>query len=340
MTTTDHTTDAIVYLCPVCESRCKIERDHMDYTLCESLEECPTCDYVSRFAYGSYSLYVGGNEWHWSYKESVLEEKARRSKIDQAIENAKRTRMNATDDEYLALLEAIRTNPADDAPRLIIADWLEELGEDERAKEIREAIEEFRSPCPVPVNAESSIRGECGCPYCKQRTRKAFLNLGEVPGRVKCFVSRGFISEIRLTCAEFMGGDYCMECNGRGVLIVGHEFVDGDNCPRCAGTGRVEGVARELFSTMPITRVVLTDKKPSESSQHRGLYRWYTGGPTYDEGEIQQLIFDKIDPNSAVWPEGSKMPYHQSEAAALSALSDACVAYGRELAGLPTLTPV
>jgi uncharacterized protein (TIGR02996 family) len=46
-----------------------------------------------------------------------------------------------SDDPVAAgLLRAILTNPADDAPRLIYADWLDEHGHDRRARFIRDQI--------------------------------------------------------------------------------------------------------------------------------------------------------------------------------------------------------
>ena len=39
--------------------------------------------------------------------------------------------------EYRALLDAVLASPADDLPQLILADWLEENGEGERAEYIR-----------------------------------------------------------------------------------------------------------------------------------------------------------------------------------------------------------
>lgn len=42
-----------------------------------------------------------------------------------------------THPEYLALLETVRTHPHDDAPRLILSDWLEEHGQESRAAEVR-----------------------------------------------------------------------------------------------------------------------------------------------------------------------------------------------------------
>ena len=45
--------------------------------------------------------------------------------------------MIETDPEFLALLAACRHRPADDAPRLILSDWLEEHDEDAWAELIR-----------------------------------------------------------------------------------------------------------------------------------------------------------------------------------------------------------
>jgi uncharacterized protein (TIGR02996 family) len=44
------------------------------------------------------------------------------------------------DPEYLALLETIRTNPKDVATKLVIADMIQDFGDDDRAEWIRESI--------------------------------------------------------------------------------------------------------------------------------------------------------------------------------------------------------
>jgi uncharacterized protein (TIGR02996 family) len=43
--------------------------------------------------------------------------------------------------EIDALLAGVRANPADDAPRLIVADWLEEHGQEERAEFVRVQVQ-------------------------------------------------------------------------------------------------------------------------------------------------------------------------------------------------------
>ena len=49
--------------------------------------------------------------------------------------------MTTTNDTSLALLRAVCESPDDDTPRLVLADWLEENGEPERAEFIRIGVE-------------------------------------------------------------------------------------------------------------------------------------------------------------------------------------------------------
>jgi uncharacterized protein (TIGR02996 family) len=61
----------------------------------------------------------------------------------------------ATDGDLL--LRAICENPAEDAPRLVYADWLDENGQPERAEFIRVQIELAKIPDP-PVDTTAGLR--------------------------------------------------------------------------------------------------------------------------------------------------------------------------------------
>lgn len=61
------------------------------------------------------------------------------------------------DKEGRALLEAIKDNPDDDAPRLIYSDWLEEQGQTTRAEYIRLAVEEHRKTMSSPGSVVPNI---------------------------------------------------------------------------------------------------------------------------------------------------------------------------------------
>lgn len=202
--------------------------------------------------------------------------------------------------EYLALLRAVLEKPEDDAPRLIFADWIEEAGDDVHANYIREAIR-TRSDI-YPVHLMPSFKQTLGFDW-----------------------SRGFMSGVRLTSAEFCGGP-CGWCSSTGMIgRLSSTGAQAEPCPRCSGAGRIDGIARELFERHPIIRVVLTDQKPYLNRFVDSLsWGWFVTDAT--ESHWPNELWDSF---ASIW--------HPTEAAAQDALSDACVRYGRELVGLPSL---
>ena len=59
--------------------------------------------------------------------------------------------------DTMALLEAIRASPDDDAPRLVYADWLEEHGDQPRAEFIRVQCALARLPQDDPTQRKPDI---------------------------------------------------------------------------------------------------------------------------------------------------------------------------------------
>jgi uncharacterized protein (TIGR02996 family) len=136
-------------------------------------------------------------------------------------------------------------------------------------------------------------------------------------------ITRGFVAEIRLTAAAFLG-EVCAFCEGRGHFQSSGSYAE---CPRCrgplgTGTGRTGGLAKELFSRHPIERVVLTDV--------RAIC-----------GARSNLYFTAIvDQNGFVtYPDQPPFPRktYATAAECEADLSAALVAYGRDRAGLPPL---
>jgi len=158
---------------------------------------------------------------------------------------------------------------------------------------------------------------------------------------------RGFVSEIRVP-VEALCGWPCDECESRGEVRVTDAAGDADDmpCESCGGnlrggynrgTGRVGGLAKQLFSAHPITRVVLNGKSCTVS----GVYptaRWhgnlFGGLPDRLPMALYRLV--EVHPLAIGSRTGGLDPRtdFQSAADALTALSDACVRYGRGLAGL------
>jgi hypothetical protein len=184
----------------------------------------------------------------------------------------------------------------------------------------------------------------------------------QYPDLTTAVVRRGFVDEVRLPLAAFVGGP-CRRCDGSSGWVS--DGINGDRhlCPACSGTGRCPGVAAALFAANPITRVVLTGSEPHPvsdenlMSSHEPLagvddvglpsewfYRCWRaahgrivvrvgGGTGHD---LPPELFDRL-PSPKTYPGESHLAFYPTRDLALTALSAACVAHGRGLAGLPPL---
>jgi uncharacterized protein (TIGR02996 family) len=168
-----------------------------------------------------------------------------------------------------ALLAAALAAPADDAPRLVYADWLEEQGDGDRAEFIRLQIRiagmglsnggirkagplfrrdrqlfelaerelhllidlyGYQSPNRLPGNLQPHLDSRWGDDMVIQPNSAADTQ----PRRsgVGLF-ARGFVREVRAPLAVLVGGE-CERCEGQGSLIGDPE------CDNCHGAGRAQ----------------------------------------------------------------------------------------------------
>ena len=244
------------------------------------------------------------------------------------------------------LLRRILECPDDDAPRLIYSDWLEEQGEDERARFIRLDVERnsrwpnFKSICQADreylypdherlAEIEKQLFELAG--YENGACKRCDWHEHLTHHGTQWSYERGLVSSVSLTCEVFVGGQ-CETCKGLGwpdfasynARNFRRDFAP--PCYKCRGTGRIEGVARELFSRHPILSIKLVDKKPADIANIK--YGWFINDSSF--------IVDRPD----VLPSQLKALYgvrSKTEELANTALSRACVAYGRSLVGLPML---
>jgi hypothetical protein len=152
-------------------------------------------------------------------------------------------------------------------------------------------------------------------------------------------VVRGFVSEVHLPAAAFLGGE-CGRCAGEGNIGrprpgsgPGGQWL-GRMCEECDGTGRTEGLAKALFERHPIERVV-TDREPYHNAG--GCWLWVRVDSPGQPNELAQLpdaLFDPLADDADTANRGSWRTYYTHQAA-LAALNAALVAHGRDLAGLP-----
>lgn len=232
------------------------------------------------------------------------------------------------------LLRRILECPEDDACRLIYSDWLEEHGRELAARFIRSQICQG-TPRTVPLSyIDQIIERIMGVqPHQMSNSGCKVDAIVAATGQstTLAIYRRGFVKEIRLTCEAFVGGP-CPKCSGSGMSEREyHGVVDDDGgCGRCGGTGRIEGVARELFERHPLTRIVLIDKTPNPPGRAIGWID-FGDGPDVIPSDIFEHIDGEYLPGEYIWKR------YLTESDALTALSRACVAYGRSLVGLPML---
>lgn len=214
----------------------------------------------------------------------------------------------------------ILTHPADDAPRLILADWLEDNGDPLRAELIRTMLELWcrrdvddgdRASRPPAYTAMvqrlkeliagrgldwgQEVAAAFGMPFPFDCTFRGGISLHEGP--ISWEWHRGFVRAVRLRLADF-----------------------------------TESRAQAMFSSQPITEVRLTDRAPTPAEP--GWVCWLIARDV----PISDMGSHWIPEDLQVRGEGGKYLRHYPTAEeAHAALSAACVAYGRSLAGLPAL---
>lgn len=262
-----------------------------------------------------------------------------------------------------ALLRAVLADPANDLPRLVYADWL-----DEKGSGYDHVTAEF-----IRVQCELARIGVAGDPIADARSKVRDLAFreralwqeygdgghvirppGMIPFRKLHGVSwrtaqstavsqaeyrRGFIAEIRLPMASLMGSE-CERCSGSGRVRYYHpvEIEGVDDCPACVGEpfpGRVGGAMRGIFRTHPVTAVRLTDKSPEEVGAG---WSWFTEGFADDPATLPHEVFDLLGGDYDVSMLGQRVTY-PTRLAAQDALSDAIVRHGRAAAGVADQLP-
>lgn len=251
--------------------------------------------------------------------------------------------------EREAMVRAVCEQPDDDTVRLAFADWLEENGEPERAEFVRLQVELAKYPkqaawleqMPVEQWQGSESEGELLRrldPLVKRHTQLCGLYVRDCAKWSREVIQgllgsdwlqrsatwqwgwdRGFVSEVTLPLAAF----YAPE--------TAHD------------------TARELFATQPVTRVTLTCRRPLEwtedtgSASHDGD-RWFSWlDPRIQPGESPyrvpgELIDEMVRVGAKTNRRRSAVRF-PTRSASIDALSEACVAWGRTLVGLPPLAP-
>lgn len=206
------------------------------------------------------------------------------------------------------LLEAVLDSPEDDAPRLILADWLQEHGgEPEKARVIRSGMELHRL-----AEEEGWRRLPAAEWYAMRRARKwEVADADLVPAlcpTLNLLMLRPTGNVWRLR----EGYDFALPRGMLGMI--------------CLPMQDLLDHAAAIFSRHPVEEVVLTDKEPLRESRGDGHRWWWSHSGDAAVGR----------PNVLVWGIQRLFDYEGRvggwgcEEDALAALSRACVQYGRQ----------
>jgi uncharacterized protein (TIGR02996 family) len=264
-------------------------------------------------------------------------------------------------DQEAALLAAVRADPADDLPRLVYADWLEERGEVERAELIRVQVELSLLQAASSVDYAYCAAGgsdKTSCRTCNLKQRECELleelapslfpdavkvnrrwvtdrNWGEVPWLEPCLSDatspaqylfrRGWVSEVRCRLAEWVGGP-CGRCNGRANAP--NPFP---GCPDCT-KGTLTGIGPAVCAAQPVTSVVLTDREPWQ--ERPDVFGWWRqggepGGGEDDESDLPPAVFEEVAARDPDYHPSHQVVWFPTRAAALAALSAALIAWAK-----------
>lgn len=198
-----------------------------------------------------------------------------------------------------ALLRTVLIDPADDLTRLAYADWLEEEGRAGRAGYIRGQVRLGHIRNPLPETA-----GEPFDPEDSHRPNVTDItglhnNHPEPMRRAERWYSRGLVWRVALPCEAFM---------------------------RHAGA---------LFANHPIAEVELTDRR---CGGRAGLAAWREADRLFTAETfpfaVPSPVFRHLPRRAG---DSDKWRDYDEAGEGVRALSAACVAYGRWLAGLPAI---
>lgn len=242
--------------------------------------------------------------------------------------------------EESALVRQILTRPADDTPRLVYADWLDEHDQADRAEFIRMSVEANRSTAPC----YHDLTRPPGCPTCALHIRADALAREWTDGEINWERWAGLPS-IGWACHNLTGEPRTKLLRTANGFRFRRGFVDEIRLPLSAFPEH----ARDLFAAHPITAVVLTDRE-SWVNHDRTHWGWWLDNPAIHAPAPDSLprpLADAMADDPTRYDYGIGVRYlpggpaggllFRSADAAHAALSAACVRLGRELAGLPPL---
>lgn len=219
-----------------------------------------------------------------------------------------------------SFLQDIIANPADDALRLIYADWLSEQGREEQGSFVRTQVE-YQQVYAHWRNAED----DCNCQECSKARALNGKILADYRMRPNCPSPYApYDPYVMLDMAKYTGP--MVEWDYHRGLVQAVRIP----CSLFLKHGPA------MASRHPLERVELTDKKPRLGSMQRG-HCWDTS--TSDEGTESWLplpLFNAMTGTDGdnkllnLIPGDTAVKWYASEELAVGSLSRGCIAWARQ----------
>ncbi len=194
------------------------------------------------------------------------------------------------------LLQEICSNPSDDTPRLVYADWLDENGHEDRANYIRNecgllANKHYHKKQPAWALAVAKAFGFSTAPSVGGKHFKHFgYGSGyEADGDRQPVMwewSRGFISGIECHCEDWLK------------------------------------YGREVVKVAPIERVILTDKV-GHPIPNAGLWGWYASNTLNGYDDLPWCLWKRLKESE----RNKSWKWFNSQEEMVTSLSEACLSY-------------
>jgi uncharacterized protein (TIGR02996 family) len=221
--------------------------------------------------------------------------------------------VTTTHPDLTALLRAVCEFPDDDTPRLVLADWLDEHDEHERAEFIRLQCELARTPTQEADYPRCLRRDGDGlatgppesrpcraCDATGKRDHKAYKRARRLIGRERELLTderrhewapltwaRGFPVAVRCRMEDVLREQY--EGHAAGLAIMPGDVL---NAREWVLTPWAEGIAR----AHPVTRWEIADRGPAVVTvQGERFYGWNSGdGDNVEPYRIPRCVMDEF----------------------------------------------
>lgn len=257
-------------------------------------------------------------------------------------------------EEWPAFLSAIRAAPDDDLPRLVAADWLDELETEEateRAELIRIQVEQWNSGGDTTALTRRAValtrrnKAKWLHPLRPMEPRESGLvgqytvGDGNYTMRVICSANDQTATDREAIRCEFTRGFLRLVSaplavlNGERCRCMEYTRLTGP-CDCCGGTGRTPGVLGELLRREPVTAagievtqvspvgVVPNEYMRSGTGPERNWAWGFSESTPHGEYMIPREVWDLMPPTKLAEPRGRFKVFPTADAARL-ALSEA-----------------